>query len=74
MATYIVILIAFGILIIIALPLIITDIKESIQERDTLSIVFYISIIIFVVAYLLNQKYGGWLLWVIWWKCMNISN
>lgn len=59
MATYIVILIAFGILIIIALPLIITDIKESIQERDTLSIVFYVSIIIFVVAYLLNKKYGG---------------
>lgn len=59
MATYIVILIAFGILIIIALPLIIKDIKESIQERDTLSIVFYISILIFVVAYLLNQKYGG---------------
>lgn len=59
MATYIIILIAFGTLIIIALPLIITDIKESIQERDTLSIVFYVSIIIFVVAYLLNQKYGG---------------
>lgn len=59
MATYIIILIAFGTLIIIALPLIITDIKESIQERDALSIVFYVSIIIFVVAYLLNQKYGG---------------
>ena len=59
MATYIVMLIAFGILIIIALPLIVTDIKGAIQERDTLSIVFYASILIFVVAYLLNKKYGG---------------
>ncbi len=54
MTTYIVALIAFGVLITIALPLIVLDIKGAVKDKDILSLVFYGSLLIFVVAYLLN--------------------